>query len=155
MRSTLELKLSLHEAIQVSAVSADSRRSSYVRGARYRPLLHFVADRVLDSAERAAIAVENCLFSASQHAPAFDCEGAFRSWLVRIAIDEALAIRHGRSSGLLPKLVFGMDERDDVCEFKEAENVAQIQNRATDRRATRLEYLLRSSVLHRQEARPQ
>jgi DNA-directed RNA polymerase specialized sigma24 family protein len=146
VRSTLELKLSLHEAIPVSAVSADSRRSPYVRGARYRPLLHFVANRVLDSAERAAIAVENCLFSASQHAPVFDCEGAFRSWLARIAIDEALAIRHERSSGLLPKLVFGMDERG-VCESKEAENVAQIQNRATDRRATRLEYLPSSSVL--------
>jgi len=27
-----------------------------------------------------------------------DCEGAFRSWLVRIAIDEALAILHGSIS---------------------------------------------------------
>ena len=147
MRSTLELKPSLNEAIPVSGVSADSRRSSYVRGARYRPLLHFVADRVLDSPDRSAIAVENCLFSASQHAPAFAREGAFRSWLVRIVIDKALAIRHERSSSLLPKLVFGMDQRD-VRESKEAENVAQMQNRAADRRRTQLEYLPSSSVLH-------
>jgi len=52
---------------------------------------------VLGSPDRAAIAVENCLFSACHYVPAFDCEGAFRSWLVRLAIDEALAILHGRS----------------------------------------------------------
>jgi hypothetical protein len=39
----------------------------------------------------------NCLFSASNRVTAFDREGAFRSWLVRIAIDEALAILHGSS----------------------------------------------------------
>ncbi len=97
VRSTLNLKLHSDEAIPVSRVLADNRRSSYVRASRYRPLLQSVADRVLDNPEGAAIAVENCLFSASLHVPAFDCEGAFRSWLVRIAIDEALAILHGRS----------------------------------------------------------
>jgi DNA-directed RNA polymerase specialized sigma24 family protein len=50
---------------------------------------------VLGNPDRADIAVENCLFSACHHVPAFDCEGAFRSWLVRLAIDEALAILHG------------------------------------------------------------
>jgi DNA-directed RNA polymerase specialized sigma24 family protein len=97
VRSTLNLKLHSHEATPVSRVLADNRRSSYVRASRYRALLHFVADRVLDNPDRAAIAVENCLLSASRHVPAFDCEGAFRSWLVRLAIDEALAILHGRS----------------------------------------------------------
>ena len=97
MRSTLNLKLHSHEAIPVSRVLADNRRSSYVRASRYRRLLHFVAQRVLGNPDRADIAVENCLFSASRHVPAFDCEGAFRSWLVRLAIDEALAILHGRS----------------------------------------------------------
>ena len=70
----------------------------YVRASRYRGLLHFVAYRVLGNPDRADIAVENCLFSASHLVTAFDCEGAFRSWLVRIAIDQALAILHGRSS---------------------------------------------------------
>ncbi len=71
--------------------------SFYVRASRYRGLLHFVAYRVLGNPDRADIAVENCLFSASHRVAAFDCEGAFRSWLVRIAIDQALAILHGRS----------------------------------------------------------
>jgi DNA-directed RNA polymerase specialized sigma24 family protein len=96
VRSTLNLELHSHEASPVSRVLADNRRSSYVRASRYRRLLHFVARRVLDNPDRAAIAVENCLFSASRHVPAFECEGAFRSWLVRLALDEALAILHGR-----------------------------------------------------------
>jgi DNA-directed RNA polymerase specialized sigma24 family protein len=50
---------------------------------------------VLGNPDRAHIAVQNCLFSASNQVTIFDCEGAFRSWLVRIAIDEALAILHG------------------------------------------------------------
>ena len=93
----MNLKLHSHEVIPVSRVSADNRRSSYVRASRYRHLLHFVARRVLGSPDRADIAVENCLFSASRHITTFDCEGAFRSWLVRLAIDEALAILHGRN----------------------------------------------------------
>jgi hypothetical protein len=97
VRPTLNLKLHSQEAIPVSRVSADTRRSSYVRASRYRRLLNFVAHRVLGNPDRADIAVENCLFSASQLVTAFDCEGAFRSWLVRLVIDEALAILHGRS----------------------------------------------------------
>ena len=97
VRPTLHLKLHSQEAIPVSRISADNRRPSYVRASRYRRLLHSVAHRVLGNPERADIAVHNCLYSASRHATAFDCEGAFRSWLVRIAIDEALAILHGRN----------------------------------------------------------
>ena len=97
MRSTLNLKLHSHEAIPVSRVSGDNRRSSYVRAWRYRRLLHSVAQHVLGNPDGADIAIENCLFSASNRVTAFDCEGAFRSWLVRLAIDEALAILHGSS----------------------------------------------------------
>jgi len=97
VRPTVNLKLHSHEAIPVSRVSADNRRSSYVRASRYRRLLRSIAHRVLGNPDRAAIAVENCLFSASNRVTVFDCEGAFRSWLVRIAIDEALAILHGSS----------------------------------------------------------
>jgi DNA-directed RNA polymerase specialized sigma24 family protein len=96
VRSTLNLKLHSDEAIPVSRVWVDNRRS-YVRASRYRRLLHSLAHRVLGNPDRADIAVENCLFSASHRVTAFDCEGAFRSWLVRIAIDEALVILHGRS----------------------------------------------------------
>jgi hypothetical protein len=91
------LKVHAHEAIPLLRVSVDNRRCFYVRASRYRRLLHSVANRVLGNPDRADIAVENCLFSASHRVTAFDCEGAFRSWLVRIAIDQALAILHGRS----------------------------------------------------------
>jgi DNA-directed RNA polymerase specialized sigma24 family protein len=94
---TMNLKLQLREAAPVWNGSADRSMSFYVRASRYRGLLHFVVYRVLGNPERADIAVENCLFSASHRVTAFDCEGAFRSWLVRIAIDQALAILHGRS----------------------------------------------------------
>jgi len=92
-----KLKPQLHEATPVWKDSADRSMAFYVRASRYRGLLHFVAYRVLGNPDRADIAVENCLFSASHRVTAFDCEGAFRSWLVRIAIDQALAILHGRS----------------------------------------------------------
>ena len=97
VRPKLNLNPHSHEPIPASRVSAANRRSSYVRASRYRRLLHSVAHRVLGNPDRADIAVDNCLFSASNRATAFDGEGAFRSWLVRIAIDEALAILHGSS----------------------------------------------------------
>jgi DNA-directed RNA polymerase specialized sigma24 family protein len=55
-------------------------------------LLHFIACRVLGSSERADGAIENCWVRASRNPPRFEYEGAFRSWLVRVLIDEALAI---------------------------------------------------------------
>jgi DNA-directed RNA polymerase specialized sigma24 family protein len=64
----------------------DERFSSYYR------LLHFTACRVLGSRERADLAVEKSWLAASFNPPKFDNEGAFRSWLFRILIDEALAI---------------------------------------------------------------
>lgn len=62
------------------------------RFSRCRGLLHFMARRVLGGSERAPLAVENSCLTASRNPPRFDNEGAFRSWLLRILIDEALAI---------------------------------------------------------------
>ena len=90
------MKLQLREVVPVLNSSADSRISFYVRAARYRRLLYFVAHRVVGNPDRALIAVENGLFSAARHVTTFDHEGAFRSWLVRLALDESLAILHGR-----------------------------------------------------------
>jgi DNA-directed RNA polymerase specialized sigma24 family protein len=56
-------------------------------------LLHFVACRVLKGSEGVEEAIENCRVKASQNPPDFEHEGAFRSWLVRILMDEALAAR--------------------------------------------------------------
>jgi len=57
-----------------------------------RGLLYFIANRVLDDSEEAEEAVQNCLLTAIRNPLKFESEGAFRSWLVRILIDEALLI---------------------------------------------------------------
>jgi len=55
-------------------------------------LLNFIARRVLGGDRRAPIAIQNCWRTASRNQPHFEYEGAFRSWLLRVLIDEALAI---------------------------------------------------------------
>ena len=55
-------------------------------------LLHFLACRLLGGPERADDAIESCWLKASRNPPRFEYEGGFRSWLVRVLIDEALAI---------------------------------------------------------------
>jgi hypothetical protein len=55
-------------------------------------LLNFIACRVLGDEDRALVAIQNCWQAASGNPPDFEYEGAFRSWLVRVLIDEALAI---------------------------------------------------------------
>lgn len=62
------------------------------RFSRSYRLLHLIACRVLGDADRAPLAIRNCWLSASRNPPRFEYEGAFRSWLVRVLIDEALAI---------------------------------------------------------------
>jgi hypothetical protein len=54
--------------------------------------LDFIACRVLGDKKRAQIAIHNCWQTASRNPPRFEFEGAFRIWLVRVLIDEALAI---------------------------------------------------------------
>ena len=62
------------------------------RFSRSYRLLHLIACRVLGDEERVPLAIKNCWRSASRNPPYFEYEGAFRSWLVRVLIDEALVI---------------------------------------------------------------
>lgn len=66
---------------------------------RYRRVLYRVAYRLLGNHQEAKDAVRNCLLAASRNAPRFESEGAFRSWLVRVLIDEALAILYKEKIG--------------------------------------------------------
>jgi DNA-directed RNA polymerase specialized sigma24 family protein len=66
---------------------------------RYRRVLYRVAYRVLDNHQDAKDAVLNCFLEASCNVPRFENEGAFRSWLVRVLIDEALAILYKERIG--------------------------------------------------------
>ena len=59
---------------------------------RCHRILRFIAGRILGDPEQLLKAVENCRHSASARALHFEYEGAFRSWLVRVLIDEALVI---------------------------------------------------------------
>ena len=64
-------------------------------------LLRFIACRVLGDEERAPIAIKNCWRTSSRNPPHFEYESAFRSWVVRVLIDEALAIlREGDAAAL-------------------------------------------------------
>lgn len=62
------------------------------RALKYRGVLHQLACRILGGAEDADNAVQRCLCVASESPLKFDPEGAFRSWLARCLIDEALRI---------------------------------------------------------------
>lgn len=70
------------------------------RFSRCRKMLFFLAGRVLGGPEQAHDVVENCKITASRNPATFESEGAFRSWLVRILIDEALAIVRQRKSAI-------------------------------------------------------
>src|SRR5262249_9312514 len=66
------------------------------RFSRSYRLLHLIACRVLGDDKRAPLAIKNCWLSASRNPPRLEHEGAFRSWLVRGLIVEALAILRER-----------------------------------------------------------
>jgi DNA-directed RNA polymerase specialized sigma24 family protein len=55
-------------------------------------MLHFIACRVLGGPERAEEAIGSCWRIASRHPQRFEHEGEFRSWLLRVLIDEALVL---------------------------------------------------------------
>jgi DNA-directed RNA polymerase specialized sigma24 family protein len=61
---------------------------------RCHRLLHLIACRVVGGSERADDAIANCWLTASRNPPRFEYDGAFRSWLVRVLMDEGLAILH-------------------------------------------------------------
>jgi DNA-directed RNA polymerase specialized sigma24 family protein len=86
----------LEERAQEFLATTEELDLFHERFSRCRGLLHFLACRVLGSCEQAQLAIENCWLSASQNAPRFDREGAFRSWLMRVLVTEALAILHQR-----------------------------------------------------------
>lgn len=67
---------------------------------RCRQTLCLLACRVLGSPEQMHQVVESCKITASRNPPAFEYEGAFRSWLVRILIDEAIVILRQRKSAM-------------------------------------------------------
>jgi len=54
---------------------------------------HFLAGLILGDSGMAKDAVENCRTQALGSLPCFESEGAFRSWLARVLIEEAITMR--------------------------------------------------------------
>lgn len=79
-------------------------QSAASRSTAYRSLLYFTAYRLLGDECEADQAVDRCLFAISRSAPSFDNEGAFRSWLIRLLIDEALLVLHDRAGYHHPRI---------------------------------------------------
>ncbi len=69
-----------------------------------REMLHFVACRILTSVDAAEMAVRNCHRTASRNPPRFQSEGAFKSWLIRILIDEATLLLPRKESKSIASL---------------------------------------------------
>jgi len=63
---------------------------------RYRPILYRLAQRILGIHEESEDAVQNCSLAAFRKLKSFKYEGAFRSWLARILVNEAITILRKR-----------------------------------------------------------
>jgi DNA-directed RNA polymerase specialized sigma24 family protein len=94
------LKLRVNENILSSNITQEHPVVFEDRFLRCCPLLQLLAFRILSSHEEVEVAVQNCKTTASRNPPRFAYEGAFRSWLVRVLIDEALAILRQRTVAL-------------------------------------------------------
>ena len=76
---------------------------------RCRNTLEYIAGLILADSKMAKSAVQNCWFKAARNQPRFESEGAFRSWVLRRVISEALHLLHQRqteASGRKPFLSF-------------------------------------------------
>ena len=76
----------------------ESGQAFELQFSRSRKLLSFLARRILNCVQEAEEAVKNCRLNASRNPPRFSSEGAFKSWLVRILIDEATLLRKKQSN---------------------------------------------------------
>ena len=85
-----------------NASTGDSQEDPAIFAARFSRCyrsLQFIGSRVLGGPEGVEDAIDNCWFAASRNPPKFETEGAFRSWLLRLLIDEALAILYKNRTG--------------------------------------------------------
>jgi DNA-directed RNA polymerase specialized sigma24 family protein len=61
-------------------------------------LLKQIAERVLNGTEEVEEAMQRSYATATSQRRRFRCEGEFRRWLVRVVLNEALAILHEKES---------------------------------------------------------
>ena len=95
LQSGSELKeLQLSHSVRSCLVKREQEHPAVFtqRFSRSRRILYLIASRLLIDAEDIYLAVQNCWRTASRNPPHFEYEGAFRSSLVRVLIDEALIL---------------------------------------------------------------
>jgi len=91
----------VQEEIPIQTATAEQTSEFAARFLRCESLLYFMAGRILANRADASRAVLNCWRTASREAPVFAYDGDFRSWLLRVLIDEAVAIRDLRKQLIL------------------------------------------------------
>jgi RNA polymerase sigma-70 factor (ECF subfamily) len=97
---------------------------------RYRPILYRLAQRILHNHEESEDAVQNCSLAAFCKMKTFKYEGAFRSWLARILVNEAITILRKRKRTYLSECSTPQDRADAADSFPDpGPNPEQILSR--------------------------
>jgi RNA polymerase sigma-70 factor, ECF subfamily len=93
-----EMKAAAHldDSKLISDGLQGDRNAFEILFSRYRPILYRLAQRVLRNHEESEDAVQNCSLVAFRKMETFKYEGAFRSWLARILVNEAITILRKR-----------------------------------------------------------
>jgi RNA polymerase sigma-70 factor, ECF subfamily len=91
-----EVQAHLDDSKLISDGLQGDRNAFEILFSRYRPILYRLAQRILRNHEESEDAVQNCSLVAFRKMESFRYEGAFRSWLARILVNEAITILRKR-----------------------------------------------------------
>jgi RNA polymerase sigma-70 factor (ECF subfamily) len=91
-----EVEAHLDDSKLISDGLQGDREAFEILFSRYRPILYRLAQRILRNHKESEDAVQNCSLAAFRKMHGFKCEGAFRSWLARILVNEAITIHRKR-----------------------------------------------------------
>jgi RNA polymerase sigma-70 factor, ECF subfamily len=91
-----EMEAHLDDSRLISDGLQGDRNAFEILFSRYRPILYRLAQRILRNHEESEDAVQNCSLVAFRKMESFKYEGAFRSWLARILVNEAITILRKR-----------------------------------------------------------
>ncbi len=91
-----EVRAHLDDSKLISDGLQGDRDAFEILFSRYRPILYRLAQRILRNHEESEDAVQNCTLAAFRKMKSFKYEGAFRSWLARILVNEAITILRKR-----------------------------------------------------------
>jgi RNA polymerase sigma-70 factor (ECF subfamily) len=92
----IEMEAHLDDSKLVSDGLHGNRDAFEILFSRYRPILYRLAQRILRNHEESEDAVQNCSLAAFRKLKSFNYEGAFRSWLARILVNESITILRAR-----------------------------------------------------------